>query len=98
VQICLSAERDRQHLLVRSDFSLEFFPRDLAVSENLGEESATDCLAPMDRNNGAATVKMAEEVVATLDPDEFKPKASQRLDELEAVDCGKGAHAMTATR
>ncbi len=82
----------------RSDPSLQLFAGDLAVPKNLGKESPTDCFTPVDRNNGAPAVRMAEEMVAALDADEFKPQASQRLGELGAVECGKRAHAMTATR
>ena len=89
---------DSHERLVRSHFSLQFIPGDLAVPKNLRKKSPTDCLAPVDGNNGASAVGMAKEVVAAFDPDEIKPQSSQRLNDLGAVDCGKCTHAMTATR
>lgn len=84
--------------LVRSDFFLDLFSGDFTIPENLGDKSATDGLAAMDRNHGASAVGVTEEMMASLGPNEIKTKATKRLDELGAVKCGKGAHAMTATR
>jgi hypothetical protein len=77
---------------------LQFFPRDLAVSENLSKETAANRLAAVDGNNGAAAIRMAEEVMAAFDANEIESKTTQRLDDVGAGDCGKSAHAMTATR
>ena len=84
--------------MVRSDLFLQFFPRDLAVSENLSKETAANRLAAVDGNNGAAAIGMAEEVMAAFDANEIEPKTTQRLEDVRASDCGKRAHAMTATR
>ena len=83
---------------VRSDLSLQFFPREIAVAENLGKETAADRLPAVDGNNGAAAVGVAEEVMAAFDANEIEPKTTQRLEEVGAGDRGKRAHAMTATR
>ena len=85
-------------MLVRSDFLLEFFPGDFAVPENLGKETTADRFAPVDGDNGAPTVGVADEMVTSFDSDQLKTKAAKRPDELDAVQCGKGAHAVTATR
>ena len=84
--------------LVRSDFFPDVFSGDFTIPENLGNEPASDGLAAMDGNHGTPTVGVTEEVMASLDPNEIKTKATKRLDELVAVKCGKCAHAMTATR
>jgi len=39
----------------------------------------------MDRHHCAPAVGVTEEVVTSLDPDEFKAKATKRLDQLDAV-------------
>ncbi len=83
---------------IRSDLFLDIFPGEFTIPENLGDESAADGLAAMDRNHGASSVGVAEKVMASLDSNKIKTKAAKRLDELDAVKCGKGAHAMTATR
>ena len=77
---------------------MQFFPREIAVSENLSKETAANRLAAMDGNNGAAAVGMAEEVMAAFDANEIEPETTQRLEEVRTGDCGKCAHAMTATR
>lgn len=77
---------------------MQFFPREIAVSENLSKETAANRLAAVDGNNGAAAVGMAEEVMAAFDANEIEPKTTQRLEEASAGDCWKCAHAMTATR
>lgn len=92
-----ACERNQQ-AVVRSDLFLQFVPRDLAVSENLSKETAAKRLAAVDGNNGAAAVGMTEEVMAAFDANEIEPKTTQRLEEMCAGDCGKCAHAMTATR
>jgi hypothetical protein len=97
-QICLSAKRDRQDWLVRSDLFLEFFPGDFAVPENLGKESTADRFASVDGNNGASAVGMTEEMVTSLDSYQVKTEAAKRLDELNTAQCRKCAHAMTVTR
>lgn len=86
------------NLVVRSDFLMQFFPGNLTVPENLGKETTSDYLTPMGGNNGASTVGVAKKMVAPLDSDRLKTQATKRLDELNAAKCGKGAHAMTATR
>jgi len=55
---------------------LQFVLRDLAVSENLSKEAAANRLAAVDGNNGAATVVMAEEVMAAFDANEIEPKTT----------------------
>jgi len=84
--------------VVRSDLFLQFFPREFAVPENLSKETAANRFAAVDGNDRAATVGMAEEVMATLDANEIEPKTTQGLEQLRASDCGKCAHAMTDTR
>jgi len=86
------------HALVRLDFFSDIFPGDFTIPENLGNESTTDGLAAMDWHHGATAVGVTEEMMASIDPNEIKTKATKRLDELGAVKCGKCAHAMTATR
>ena len=86
------------HALVRSDLFPDIFSGDFTIPENLGEESATDGFAAMDGNHRAPAVGVTEEVMASLDANEIKAKATKRLDKLGAVKCGKCAHAMTATR
>jgi hypothetical protein len=77
---------------------LKFFPRDLAVPENLSKETAANRLATVYGNDGAAAIGMAEEVMASFDANEHEPKATQRFEYLRAGHCGECAHAMTATR
>ena len=84
--------------LVRSDFFLDIFADDFTIPENLGDKSAANGLAAMDGNHGAPAIGVTEEVMASLDPNGIKTKASKRLEELGAVKCGKCAHAMTETR
>ena len=52
----------------------------------------------MDGNHVAPAVGVTEEVVTSLDSNEAKTKATERLDELGAIECRKCAHAMTAIR
>ena len=96
----LAEERsdDSQNCVVRSDSVLKFFSGEFTIPENLGEESATDALATVHWHHCAPSVGVTEEVVTSLDPDDFKAKAPKCLDELHAVEGGKRAHAMTATR
>ena len=70
----------------RSDFVLNFVPGDFTIPENLGEDSATDAFAAVDWDNSASSVGVTEEVVTSLDPDDFKVKAPKRLDELDAAE------------
>ena len=84
--------------LLRSDFLLDIFSGDFTIPNNLGSESATDGLAAMDGNHGAPAVGVTEEVMASLDPNEIKTKATKRLDELSAGECSKCAHAIIAIR
>ena len=96
----LTEERsdDSQQDLVRSDFVLNFFSGEFTIPEDLSEKSAADALATVNWHHRASSIGVTEEVVTSLDPDDFKAKASKRLDELNAVEGGKSAHAMTATR
>jgi hypothetical protein len=65
---------------VRLDFLLDIFPSDFTIPENLREKSATDGLAAMDWNDGAPAIGVTKEVVASLDSNEVKPKATECLD------------------
>ena len=69
-------------VLVRSDFFLDIFSGDFTIPENLGDKSATDGLAAMDGNHGTPAIGVTEEVMAPLDPNEIKTKATKRLDKL----------------
>ena len=89
---------DSHERLVRSDFLLQFLPGDFTVPENLGKETTTDRFAPVDGNNGASAAGVAEEMVTSFDSDQLKTEVAKGLDELNAAQCGKGAHAMTAMR
>lgn len=84
--------------LVRSDIFPDIFSGDFTIPKNLGNETATDDLAAMDGNNGASAIGVTKEVMAPLDLNEIKTKATKLLEELGAVECGKCAHAMTVTR
>ena len=77
---------------------MQFFARELAVSENLSKETTANRFTAVDGDNSAAAVGMAEEMVTTFDANQVKPKTTQRLEEMGAGQRGKGAHAMTATR
>ena len=96
----LAEERsdDSQQDLVHSDFVLNFFSGEFTIPENLCEKSSAYALATVNWYHRAAAVGVPEEVMASLDPDDFKAKTPKRLDELNAVEGGKRAHAMTATR
>jgi hypothetical protein len=96
----LAEERsdDSQQDLVRSDFVLNFFSGKFTIPENLSEKSSAYALATVNWHHRASSVGVTEEVVTSLDSDDFKAKAPKRLDELNAVEGGKSAHAMTATR
>ncbi len=76
----------------------EYLFGDFTIPENLSNESATDGFAAMDWNYGTPAIWVTEEVMASLDPNEIKTKATKCRDELGTVKCGKCAHAMTATR
>ncbi len=89
---------DSQQDLVRSDFVLNIFSGEFAISEDLGEKSSAHALATVNKNHRASSVGVTEKVVTSLDPDDFKAKAPKRLDELKAIEGGKSAHAMAATR
>ena len=86
------------HALVRSDLFPDIFSGDFTIPENLGKESATDGFAAMDGNHCTPAIGVTEEVMASLNANEIKTKATKHLDELGAVKCGKRAHAMTAIR
>ncbi len=96
----LAEERsdDSQQDLVRLDFVQNFFSGEFTIPEDLSEKSAADALATVNWHHRASSIGVTEEVVTSLDPDDFKSKAPKRLDELNAVEGGKSAHAMTATR
>ena len=81
-----------------SDFALDFFSGDFAIPENLGEESTTYAFATVDRHHRASAVRVTQEVMTSLDSDDLEVKATKRLDELQAVERWKSAHAMTAIR
>ena len=85
-------------LPVRSNRFPEFLSGDFAVPENLGKESTADRFASVHGNNGAPAVGVAEEMVTSLDSYQVKTEAAKRFDELNAAQCRKCAHAMTATR
>lgn len=95
---CADAFGVQHQAVVRSDLFLQLVLRDLAISEDLGKKAAANRLAPVKGNNGAAAVGMAEKVMAASDADEIETKTTQRLDDLGTGDCGRPAHAMTATR
>lgn len=86
------------HSVVRSDFFLDVFPCDFAIPEDLGKESTTYGLAPINWNYCASTIRMTHEVVASLDSDKIETETAKRFDKLDAADCRKSTHAMTATR
>ena len=70
----------------RSDFVLNFVPGDFTIPENLCEKSSAYALATVNWYHRAAAVGVPEEVMASLDPDDFKVKAPKRLDELDAAE------------
>jgi hypothetical protein len=49
-------------------------------------------------HDGAPSIGVAKEVMASLDPDDFKPKTPRHSDELDAREGRKPAHDLTATR
>ena len=80
------------HLHACSKLPLQLVSRQLAIAENLGQKSAANRFGPVNRHYSTAAIGMAQEVVTALGPNKIKTKASQRLDELNAVNCGEGAH------
>ena len=70
--------------LVRSDFFLDIFSGDFTIPKNLGDKSATDGLAAMYWNHGTPAIGVTQEVMASLDPNKIKTKATKRLEELSA--------------
>lgn len=74
------------HHRVRSDLFLNVFAGEFRIAKNLGEEATADGLATMDGNDGASAVGVPEEVVAPLDPNDFKTKVAKRPNELGAAE------------
>ena len=66
--------------LVRSELLLQFISSGFAVAEDLREQTATDRLPPVDRNDRATSVGMLQEVVAALRPYDRKTKLPKGLE------------------
>ena len=64
------------HCLVRSEFFLKLVTFEFAVLQDLHHETSPDSLAPMNRNNCAASVGMLEKVVTAPDSDYREPHSS----------------------
>ena len=71
---------------VRSEFFLDVFSGDLTIPENLGEQTSSDGLATMDRNNSTSAIGVPEEVVTSFDANQVKTQAAKCLDKLRAVE------------
>ena len=98
VRWCGSGELITPRDPLRSDSSVQFLAGDITIPEYLSKETPTDGLPTVYRDNGASAVRVSEEVVAALDADKIKSEALERPDDLSTLECGKRAHAMTATR
>jgi hypothetical protein len=82
----------------KSTFFVQIFPLDFAILKNLGEKTAPNGFAPVHGHYGASPVRVAQKVVASLDPHNFEPKAFEQLDKTGTSDGRKVAHTITATR
>jgi hypothetical protein len=77
---------------------LNFCSGYFTIPQNLGEKTATDCFSAVDGNDGAATIRVTQEMVASLDADHFKAEAAKRFDELNAREQRKTTHDFTVIR
>jgi hypothetical protein len=77
---------------------LQFIYGCLAVTDDLSQEPATDCLPGMYRYNRTSAVRMLKEVVAAPGTNYLKTYFLKSFDEALARDGRVVAHPVTATR
>jgi hypothetical protein len=70
----------------------ELLGGEFGVIENRFHQTDPDDFASMNRHNRAATVGMLQEMVAALDPHNFKASTLQRGDHLAASAAGEFRH------
>jgi len=76
----------------------QVFPGQIAVAQNLCEQTRPDGLAPVNRNNGAPAIRVTEEVMAAFDPNQREALLAQGLNQTFARERSKIAHTATVTR
>ena len=77
---------------------LQIIPRNLAVAEDLREKTSPDGLATMDRDHGAPSIRVSQEVVAAPYPDKREAEFVKRLDQASCRERSDAAHEVTTTR
>lgn len=77
---------------------LEYGLGELGVPEDLGQQTAPDVFAAMNRHDSSATVRMLQILMAAANPDNLKPQPFQYSDELTAGNARQAAHSATLTR
>jgi hypothetical protein len=76
----------------------EFFPRQVAVAQDLREQAGTDRLATVNRYDRAAAIRVPEEMVASSDSNHSEALLPQGLYDALAGERREVAHAGTETR
>ena len=59
------------------------------IAQDLGEQAASDVFAGMDRNNGGASVRVLQVMMAAARSDRFETQPFQRPDQLATGDAGQ---------
>ena len=77
---------------------LQFLYGCFAVTDDLSQEPATDCLTGVHRHDRTSAVRVLKEVVAAPGTNYLKTYFFKSFDEALACDGREVAHAVTATR
>ena len=83
---------------VGSEFVLELLSSDFTVAQDLRKETAPDSLTTMNRDNGATTVWVTQEMVTAFGSDDLETVFAKHFDQLCSGKRREGTHALTATR
>lgn len=84
--------------LVGLEYGPEFFPRQVAVAQDLREQAGTDRLPTVNRYDRTAAIRVPQEMMASSDPNQNEALLVQGFDETLTGERRKVAHTGTVTR
>ena len=93
-------ERPRQHRRhgARAIGLLELITSELRLPKNRAQQARPNGFARVNRDKGAASIRVPNKVMATFDPRGFETQQMQSIEELLARERRLLAHASTQTR